>query len=125
MRFKKAELEWFKQALLKRRDVLNGSVNKMQDAALNKDRDEASGDFNHMADMGTDNFDQDFTLGLIENEEEELRAINEALRKIEDNTYGLCESCEAVIPKARLKALPFTKMCVKCKEKDESGLASK
>ncbi len=125
MRFKKAELEWFKQALLKRREMLNGSVNKMQEAALNKDRDEASGDFNHMADMGTDNFDQDFTLGLIENEEEELRAINEALRKIEDNTYGLCESCEAVIPKARLKALPFTKMCVKCKEKDESGLASK
>ena len=121
MRFKKAELEWFKQALLKRREVLNGSVNKMQDAALKKDRDEASGDFNHMADMGTDNFDQDFTLGLIENEEEELRAINEALRKIENNTYGLCESCEAVIPKARLKALPFTKMCVKCKEKDESG----
>ncbi len=125
MRFKKAELEWFKQALLKRRDVLSGSVNKMQESALNKDHDEASGDFNHMADMGTDNFDQDFTLGLIENEEEELRAINEALRKIEDNTYGLCESCEAVIPKARLKALPFTKMCVKCKEKDESGLASK
>ena len=125
MRFKKAELEWFKQALLKRREMLNGSVNKMQEAALNKDRDEASGDFNHMADMGTDNFDQDFTLGLIENEEEELRAINEALRKIEDNTYGLCESCEAVIPKARLKALPFTKMCVKCKEKEESGLAAK
>jgi len=125
MRFKKAELERFKEALLKRRKVLNGSVSKMQEAALNKDRDEASGDFNHMADMGTDNFDQDFTLGLIENEEEELRAIDEALKKIENNTYGLCESCGVIIPKARLKALPFAKMCVKCKEKEESGLASK
>lgn len=121
MRFTKAELEGFKKALLKRREVLNGSVNKMQDAALNKDRDEASGDFNHMADLGTDNFDQEFTLGLIENEEEELHAINEALTKIEEGSYGLCENCGSVIPKTRLKALPFAHMCVKCKAKEEAG----
>jgi DnaK suppressor protein len=120
-RFTKAEIERFKQALLKRRAVLNGSVNKMQEAALNKDRDETSGDFNHMADLGTDNFDQEFTLGLIENEEDELRAINEALVKIEEGTYGLCESCGGRVPKARLKALPFAHLCVKCKEKEESA----
>jgi DnaK suppressor protein len=74
-----------------------------------------------MADLGTDNFDQEFTLGLIENEEEEVRLINEAITKIDDGTYGLCESCSQPIPKSRLKALPFAKLCIACKEKEETS----
>jgi len=121
MRFTKAELERFKKLLIERRQALNGFVNKMQEGALKKDRDEASGDFNHMADLGTDNFDQEFTLGLIENEEEEVRLITEAITKIDEGTYGLCESCGQPIPKTRLKALPFAKLCIACKEKEETN----
>jgi RNA polymerase-binding protein DksA len=121
MRFTKAELERIKKLLIARRQSLNGFVNKMQEAALNKDREDVSGDFNHMADLGTDNFEQEFTLGLIENEEEELRLINEALAKLDEGTYGLCETCGEPIPKTRLKALPFAKLCIACKEKDETS----
>ena len=121
MRFTKAELERIKKLLIARRQSLNGFVNKMQEAALNKYREDVSGDFNHMADLGTDNFEQEFTLGLIENEEEELRLINEALAKLDEGTYGLCETCGEPIPKTRLKALPFAKLCIACKEKDETS----
>ena len=93
MRFSKTELEQFRKMLRERRAVLSGFVNRMQDEALNKSRDDSGGDFNHMADMGTDNYDQEFTLGLIENEEDEVRAIDLALKKIVDGTFGLCESC--------------------------------
>ncbi len=119
MRFNKTELEQFRKILRERRTVLNGFVNRMQDEALNKSRDDSGGDFNHMADMGTDNYDQEFTLGLIENEESEVREIDRALKKIVDGTFGLCESCGCNIPKARLKALPSARTCVQCKEAEE------
>ena len=118
MRFSKAELEQFRKMLHERRRILNGFVSRMQDEALNS-RDESSSDFNHMADMGTDNFDQEFTIGLIENEEGELREIDKALKRIDEGTYGLCESCRRKIPKTRLKALPFARVCVQCKEAEE------
>jgi RNA polymerase-binding protein DksA len=118
MRLTKAELEQFRKALLHRRAVLNGFVDKMQDQALNS-RGEASSDFNHMADMGTDNYDQEFTLGLIENEEDEVRAIDKALEKIDAGTFGLCESCQCEIPKKRLRAIPYARLCVRCKEAEE------
>ena len=119
MRFNKTELEQFRKILRERRAVLNGFVNRMQDEALNKSRDDSGGDFNHMADMGTDNYDQEFTLGLIENEEGEVREIDLALKKIADGTYGLCEGCGCNIPKTRLKALPSARTCVQCKEAEE------
>lgn len=117
----KQEMKVYKQLLVALRGRLRGDVNAMADAALNKTRSEASGDLSsmpiHMADVGTDNFEQEFTLSLMESEEETLVQIEGALERIEDGVYGLCVECEGRIPKARLNAIPFTAHCVKCASK--------
>ena len=88
----------------------------------------ASGDLStvpyHMADVGTDNFEHEFTLGLIENEEEELREIDAALERIEETSYGVCETCEKPIPKGRLKVIPYARLCIDCKRDEENGKGS-
>jgi RNA polymerase-binding protein DksA len=120
---KKAELKEFKDRLVALRARLRGDVTQLADAALRKNRTEANGDLSsmpiHMADIGSDNFEQEFTLGLMENEEDALQQIENALERIEDNTYGDCEECGAKIPKARLNAIPYTAVCVKCASHQE------
>jgi DnaK suppressor protein len=70
-----------------------------------------------MADIGSDNFEQEFTLSLMENDEDTLAAIEHALERIEDGTYGACEECNGKIPKLRLEAIPYAAHCVKCASK--------
>jgi len=115
---KKAELKVYKERLLSLRSRLRGDVTQMADAALKKNRMDGGGEISsmpiHMADLGSDNYEQEFTLSLMENEEGTLDLVEMALERIEDNTYGLCEECEAKIPKLRLNALPYTPLCVKC-----------
>ena len=117
----KREMKVYKQLLRTLRGRLRGDVSAMADAALNKTRSEASGDLSsmpiHMADVGTDNFEQEFTLSLMESEEVTLVQIDAALERIDDGVYGQCVECEARIPKARLNAIPFTPHCVKCASK--------
>lgn len=117
------ELRKFKAMLLERREMLSGDVSKMGDRALGNTRQGASGDLSnmpiHMADIGSDNYEQEFTIDLIQNEEVEVREIDEALARVEDGTFGTCGSCGCRIPKERLKAIPYTMMCVKCKESEE------
>ncbi len=123
--FSKDELEQIRKALLSRKEMLSGTVNRMEDEALRHAGQSASGDLSsmpfHMADLGTDNFEQEMTLGLIENEEEELREIAEALERMDEGNYGVCEECNKVIPKERIRAIPYTRMCVDCKRKEEEG----
>lgn len=115
---KKREMKEYKELLLSIRARLRGDVNAMADAALNKTRSEASGDLSsmpiHMADVGSDNFEQEFTLSLLENDEDTLGMIEAALERIEDGVYGSCAECEGRIPKMRLNAIPYTPHCVKC-----------
>ena len=118
---KKAEMKVFKERLLSLRARLRGDVSAMADAALKKTRTEANGDLSsmpiHMADVGTDAFEQEFTLSLMEHEGDALEQIEAALVRIEDGLYGVCLECEAKIPKARLQVLPQTPHCVKCADK--------
>ena len=121
---KKAEMKVYKERLLALRARLRGDVSAMATAALKKTRLEASGDLSsmpiHMADVGTDNFEQEFTLSLMENDEETLEKIEAALERIEDGVYGSCVECDGRIPKTRLNAIPYTPCCVKCASKLES-----
>ena len=123
---KPSELAVFRKMLIERRQALAGDVDRMGEEAMRKSRQSASGDLSsmpyHMADIGTDNYDQEFTLGMIESEEDELRAIDSALEKIEEGTYGVCEGCEKKIPKARLKVMPHARFCVECKRTEEERL---
>jgi len=116
---KKAELERYRQKLLGRRTELLGDIDKMSDESLsNRNRDLSSMPI-HMADIGSDNYEQDVTLNLLEGEHEELREIDAALDRIQLGTYGICEDCAKKIPKARLDAIPYARLCVKCKRERE------
>ncbi len=121
---KKAESKVYKERLVQMRARLRGDVNAMADAALSKTRSESSGDLSsmpiHMADVGTDNYEQEFTLSLMQNEEETLEMIEGALERIEDGVYGSCVECDGRITKTRLNAIPHTPFCIKCASKLES-----
>ena len=122
---KKAEMMSFRDLLLALRVRLRGDVSQMADATLKKNRSEANGDLSsmpiHMADIGSDNFEQEFTLSLMESEGGTLEQIETSLERIEDGTYGQCEECGLKIPKTRLKAIPYATMCVKCASELEQG----
>lgn len=116
----KDELKQFKAQLLELRAKLAHQVGAMEGEALKEGGSEVSVD--HMADHGTETFDQDFTLSLIENEEKTIREIDDAIERINEGSYGMCEPCidEMAklcktcphIPKARLEAIPHTRYCV-------------
>ncbi len=122
---KKADAIIYKDKLLELRARLRGDVTAMANSALRKTRSESSGDLSsmpiHMADIGSDNFEQEFTLSLMENEDETLSHIEAALERIDDGSYGQCLECAGVIPKPRLNALPYTPFCVKCAAKIQQG----
>ena len=122
------EIQYFKDLLLRKRAEIIGNVNEMQDEALNKNRLDASGDLSsmpiHMADIGSDNYSQEFSLELMDSERKMLREIDDALRRIEQKTYGICEGTAKPIAKARLEAKPWARYCVEHATKVENGLAT-
>lgn len=115
---KNDELEAFRRALLLLRSRLRGDLDKMTDEALRRDQPDSSGNLSnvplHMADVGTENYDQEFTLGLIENEQETLELVNAALDRLARGRFGRCEECGEPISKPRLQALPYTRHCIQC-----------
>lgn len=118
-RFSADELEAYRLLLLKKRSELIGDVDHMEAEALKKNRMDATGDLSmmpiHMADIGTDNYEQEFTIGLISNEQETLKEIDAALARIRAGTFGVCEGTHKAIPKARLKAKPWARYRVEHK----------
>ena len=117
-RISASELETYKSRLIALRDRIRNDVSTMADGALSQSRSESAGDLSimplHMADIGTDNFEQEQTLSFIQSDHATLTLIEEALVRIKDGTYGICEDCGAVIPKVRLNVLPYTASCVHC-----------
>src|SRR6187402_133745 len=70
-------------------------------------------------DLASDERDREINFILNDREREKLHAIDEALERIKDKSYGICESCEGEIQLGRLKVLPFTRLCVRCQEENE------
>lgn len=121
----KKDLDQFKDLLLDLRARLRGDVKHLSDGALDDGGESKSP--THMAELGTDAYERDFALSLMENDQETLEEISAALKRIEEGTYGQCESCladgksaaKSVIPKERLKAIPHARNCVNCQGKLE------
>ncbi|MCH2115533.1 MAG: TraR/DksA C4-type zinc finger protein [Pirellulales bacterium] len=120
---KKLEMKVYKERLLDLRARLRGDVSSMADAALGGENSEASSMPIHMAELGSDNFEQEFTLSLMATEEDTLGMIEAALERIENGSYGVCLSCDHSIPKTRLNAIPHAPQCVKCASLQDRGLA--
>ena len=128
VRLSTADIKRFKQILLERRQEIIGNVNEMEDEALKKPRLDASGDLSsmpiHMADIGTDNYEQEFALELVDSERKLLKGIDDALGRIEQGTYGICEATGKPIAKARLEAKPWARYCVEYARTLEQGLVT-
>lgn len=120
MAMAKSQFDSFHKSLLALRERIRGDVQALHDEALPQgDSGNLSSMPIHLADMGTDAFEQEFTLGLLHNEEQVLEQIEEALGRIEEGTFGTCEECQTTIPRERLEALPYTAYCVDCSRKLE------
>ena len=121
------ERESFRDALLLKRREIFQNVFEIEGEALKKSRLDATGDLSsmpiHMADIGTDNYEQEFALDLMDSERRILREIDEALQRLEDGTYGTCEGTGEPIPKARLRAQPWARYCVEYARLVEEGRA--
>jgi RNA polymerase-binding protein DksA len=123
---KASTLERLKTKLLAMRKRLAGDVDQIKQNSLQR-RDAACGDVSampiHMADIAGDNFEKEFALGLIENEQLELRAIDAALQKLDAGAFGECEACGTAITYSRLKAIPYARLCIECQRAEEGGSA--
>jgi DnaK suppressor protein len=102
--------EWakFYHRLIELRDQLT----RQMDGLAKESAQEMAGYSLHMADSGTDNFDRDFALSLLSSDQDAIYEIEEALKRIEKNTYGICELTGKPIPRSRLEAIPWTRFTV-------------
>src|SRR5580700_6115627 len=117
------KLEPYKKLLFKIKEQITGDIRGLSEDNNGSGNDrggDVSGHALHMADVATDMYDREFTLGLAANDRELLYQVNEALERIEANEYGLCITCKKPIPATRLKAIPHAQTCLKCQELLES-----
>lgn len=121
----KKDLEFFRKLLLNLRDRIVDEIAFLAGENLNNSQREASGDLSnygmHMADQGTDNFEREFALSLVSNEQEVLYEIDDALHRIDNNAYGICELTGRQIETERLKVLPYARYCREAQEQMEKN----
>jgi len=121
----KKDLAQFRALLAEYQARVRGDVQHLSDGALDPGHESKSP--THMAELGTETFEQDLTLGVMERDQDMLGEITSALKRIDVGTYGQCEGCVAEgkptsrtwIPKLRLKAIPWARNCVECERKRE------
>lgn len=123
--FTKQQLTIIRKALVKEKVALMEEFLALKDDSLKKSLKDASGDLSgysfHMADMATDMYDREFSLEMAEVERERLYAIDDALKRIDEGSYGVCDMCNELITKQRLKVMPQAKYCIECQEKEEKS----
>lgn len=111
------DFEEFRKILLHLRGEVTGDISHLEQDAFAVDGEKASVD--NPADIGSENFSQEFSLELLQRDEKTLTEIDEALDRVGNGTFGKCESCESLIPKERLRAVPYARNCVNCQRKVE------
>jgi len=119
----KADLAAFKKLILKKKEDIIDHIREISEETVKKSQKDASGDISsytyHMADVATDNYDREFSMGRVSEDREFLFELDDALKRIEDGSFGICEDCGALVSKTRLKAVPSARLCIKCQEKKD------
>ncbi|RCS49235.1 TraR/DksA family transcriptional regulator [Bremerella cremea] len=119
--YKTEEAQPYLERLRVLRARLVGDATHLADGALNRTGREAAGDLSkmpiHMADIGSDNYEQEFSLDLLAAEQATLAEVDSALARIESGEYGACVECGHRIKKSRLNAIPYTHYCIDCATK--------
>lgn len=115
----------FKKILLKMREDIMEQVKHIKNDNLGKSQRDASGDLSgysfHMADVASDNFEREISLGLAANEQELLYKIDDSLKRIKDKDFGKCEKCSKDIGMKRLNAVPYVQLCISCQEQEDKN----
>ena len=118
----KDHLKQFRDALLAEREKFAGEIRSIAREAMKNPR-EASGDLSaypvHMADMSADTYERELSLNLASSEQEVLYHIDDALKRLDEGTFGICVQCNKPIALSRLKAVPYTPMCITCQRSQE------
>ncbi len=124
----KKQTEEFRQKLVALARRVRGDVSGLRDDALRGTGGDASGNLSntplHLADLGTDTFEQEMAVGMLQNEHQIQLAIDAALDRVDAGIYGKCERCGRDIPVPRLEALPYTAFCVDCQGEVERDPAA-
>jgi RNA polymerase-binding protein DksA len=112
----------FRTLLTDRRERVVRAIEHLHEqhpGTLDEDSGELVTTDNHLADLASATFDRELDLGLEEDAEEILSAIDAALQRIDEGTYGICTSCGAPIGAERLRAMPYATLCIDCKRREE------
>jgi DnaK suppressor protein len=118
----KKDIKHFREVLLEKRTAMAVDANHLEDEAVKKGKDDAATlDISNFADLGSDNYEQEFDLSMLEHQGQTLRQIDEALERIEGGTFGVCDSCGKQLRKGRLTAMPHARLCVGCQSEFEQG----
>ena len=122
MTFTKEQRKHFRQLLITERAKLAEEIRAIARDASVSPRD-ASGDLSaytvHMADMAADTYDRELSMNIASSEQAMLYQIDEALKRLDDDTFGLCQQCGKPITMSRLKALPYASLCINCQRTRE------
>ena len=118
--FSAKEKKEYRDRLFKMREQLTGQIDFLVTDNLSRSPSDNEVDF-RSEEAGTDNFERDFALNRASLDQDTIFEIDEALNRIEIDSFGVCESCEKPIEKPRLAALPHSRLCIKCKSKFEVG----
>lgn len=116
-------MDKYKKLLLKKKDEVLTAMKHIERENLSRSQRDASGDLSgyslHMADAATDNYDREFSLGLASNAQKILYEIDEALKRVDDRSFGGCLNCGKPILRKRLNAIPYASLCIKCQSEQE------
>ena len=126
--FTKEQMKNFRQLLITERAKLAEEIKTIAREASISPRD-ASGDLSaytvHMADMAADTYDRELSMNLVSSEQEMLYQIDDALKRLEDGSFGLCQQCSQPIAMSRLRAVPYASMCITCQRAKEQQSKNK
>ena len=127
-KYTKSKLKVFKESIEKRMEEIATDMDDLHDGIL--DNSNNGGNLSqesvfsvHMADAGTDSFEQEKNYNLMSRESDYYKNLEIALERIDDGTFGMCNICDDLIPEERMIEVPNATKCVKCKEKDKLGLS--
>lgn len=122
MALSKEQLKQFRQLLITERAKLTDEIKSIARETSTSPR-EASGDLSgytvHMADMAADTYDRELSMNIVSTEQEILYQIDDALKRLDDGSYGLCQQCNQPISMSRLKAVPYASLCINCQRTKE------
>lgn len=115
------DLKKFEKLLLAEQARLSGSIRTIEEASRNDTGRESAVDLQGYAEVGTDNFERQTALNIASGESNWLNEVSDALLRIKNGAYGVCENCNVDIPKKRLEVFPSARFCIACQEEFEKA----